>query len=566
MYLAEVYSPVKTKSKKKKVSERCPNCRSWEWNELLQWCPDCQYCPTLPQEEETCPHCGSEDYNTRLAFCTDCALQQDEETDAEVAIPSYSEDEYTAAICRQSFYEFVKEFWDEVSPEIPHWNWHVEFLCNELQKIAERVFKGLPKEYDLIINISPGTTKSTICSIMFPAWVWTRMPRARVIGASYAYSLAMDLSRKNRDVVKCEKYQKLFPGIKIREDQDSKGYFINTVKGDRYSVGVNGAVMGMHGHFIIVDDPLDPQQAMSEAEINIANNWMSETLPSRKVDKRVTPMILIMQRLHQNDPTGFRLERVKKSPVRHICLPAEESPMIYPAGLRRFYKDGLMDPVRLNRTVLHAAYEDLGEFGYAGQHMQNPVPRGGALFHVTRLVFEEPPQHFKKIVRNWDKAGTLKGGNWTVGTKMGEDHEGRIWVLDVIRQQLDSSRREKLILNTALLDGKKVRIGIEQEGGSGGKESAENSVRNLRGFMVTTVKVGTTQGSKVNRADPFATQVNSGNVSVAVAPWNGVFKSELEYFPKGKFDDQVDSAAGAFNLLMKPSIVVGGFDVLLKAS
>ncbi len=113
-------------------------------------------------------------------------------------------DEYdlVASICRESFFDFVKEFWEEVIADTPVWNWHIPYLCGRLQRVAERVFEGKKREKNLVINIPPGTTKSTICSVMYPAWIWTRMPHARIIGASYSLlPVASDLSRKNRDII-----------------------------------------------------------------------------------------------------------------------------------------------------------------------------------------------------------------------------------------------------------------------------------------------------------------------------------------------------------------------------
>lgn len=338
---------------------------------------------------------------------------------SDVEVPDYSEHQILGALCRASFAEFVKEFWSIIVPEKLIWSWHMQLLCDEFQKVAERVFANLPKAYDEVVNISPGTSKSTIASIMLPAWAWTRMPSCRIISGSYQYSLATDLSRKSRDVIKSELYQKCFPGIDIREDQDSKGFFVNTKGGERYAIGTDGGVMGKHAHIIIIDDPLDPKQAASDADLKTANRWMEETLPSRKVDKRVTPTILIMQRLHEYDPSGSRLAKADKVPVRHICLPAELTDKVNPPELAAFYVDGLMDPVRLDRQVLAEA-ESQGDYSYAGQYLQDPIPRGGAMFDVTMLKIGTPPPHFRWIVRYWDKAGTCLIAGTSVKTMRGD--------------------------------------------------------------------------------------------------------------------------------------------------
>ena len=200
-------------------------------------------------------------------------------------------------ICRESFADFVKEFWNEINTEPLSWNWHMQYLCDELQDVAENLFEGKPRKHDLIINISPGSSKSTICSQMFPAWCWIRMPSCSCIGASYSQHIAMNNSRKQRDIVKSEKYKRLFH-VDIRRDQDGKSYFMNSSGGYRYAVGIGGSITGMHGHFLIVDDPLNPKEANSDKELETANVWMSETLPSRKINKETAVTVLIMQRLH----------------------------------------------------------------------------------------------------------------------------------------------------------------------------------------------------------------------------------------------------------------------------
>jgi predicted phage terminase large subunit-like protein len=471
-----------------------------------------------------------------------------------------SESNARRAYTKQSFYGFVQQFWDTIIPETPVWNWHIEYICNELQMVAERVFEGLPRLYDLIINVSPGSTKSTICSVMFPAWVWTNMPTSRVIGGSYTHPLALDLSRKGRDVVTSERYQECFPEIELRIDQQAKSYYVNTEGGSRYAVSVGGSVMGMHGHFLVVDDPIDPEKAISEVELKTAKRWMTETLPTRKVDKAVAPTILIMQRLHQDDPTQNMLDRaITGAPVRHICLPGELSDDIKPKDVAGLYVDGLMDPIRLSRKILKEARVSLGTYGYAGQIQQRPVPVGGGMFKIEKIRIESvAPSKWKQRVRYWDKAASHNAGAWTVGFLMGEEPNGRLWILDIIRGQWEMSARESRIKQTAQLDGRKVRIGVEQEPGAGGKDTAQYTVRNLRGFRVFADKVGAGQGSKEKRAEPFASQVNGGNVSMVRASWNKILLNELEYFPFSKYKDQVDSGSGAFNTICRPRTRVGG--------
>jgi len=467
------------------------------------------------------------------------------------------------SILQDSFFDFVQYFWDTVIPEEPVWNWHIKYVCDEMQRLAERVFLGLSKKHDLIINVPPGSTKSTICSVMFPAWIWTRMSSARSICGSYSSQLSLDLSRKTRLIVSSEKFQRLFK-MEFRKDQDTKGYFVNEYEGGRYSTSTGGTVTGFHAHFIIVDDPLSPLEATSEVELKKASTWINETLSSRKVDKNLTPTILIMQRLHEEDPSGNLLNN-KDLKIRHINLPAEINSVneksVRPRSLRRKYtpdpkQEGtkLLDPVRMNREALKEALAKLLDYGYAGQFLQSPVPPEGGMFKIARINIEDSVIARADIVRScrfWDKAGTKDGGAFTVGLLMSEDKNGRFWIEDVIRTQLDSGEREKLIKQIAQIDGTKVIVGLEQEGGSGGKESAENTVRNLAGYPCEVIRP---TGPKENRAQPFSSQVNVGNVYMKKAEWNRTYLNELILFPNSKYKDQVDASSGAFTILAFPKV------------
>lgn len=466
-----------------------------------------------------------------------------------------------ASICKESFYDFVQQFWGVLIQEKPVWNWHIKLLCDELQMAAERVFRGEPKEHDYIINIPPGSTKSTICSIMYPAWIYTRMTNARIICASHTENLCLDLSNKCRFLVQSPEYQACFPYVQIKIDQNTKGYWATTKGGFRYSATVGGKnPTGFHAHFLIVDDPIDPQKSFSEAELKVANDFMNLTIGNRKVDSEISVTFLIMQRLHQDDPTGNRLANKKAGKVRHYCLPAEVSDKVKPGYLRSRYKDGLLDPLRLSRKILDQKRAAMGQYGYSGQYHQYPVPLGGGMFKTTHIHMAPPPpdNKFALIVRFWDKAGTKDDGAHTAGVKMGmiKTEDGpQFWVLNVVRGQWGSWEREQIIKSTAALDGPRVVIGLEQEPGSGGKESAEHTVRRLAGYRVRVLRP---TGDKALRADPFSVQVNGGNVWVPInGEWVRIYLDEMMFFPFSKFMDQMDASSGGFSILATPVIRVG---------
>lgn len=462
----------------------------------------------------------------------------------------------------RSFYEYFKYFWQDLSAEDLELNFHIELLCEELQKIGERVAKGLPKEYDLLINIPPGTTKTSIVSILFPIWCWTRWYWMKFITASHDNQLSLENATAARDILRSPRFVEMYPDLFIKEDADNKSNYRVVKKvttrrrhlvkrergGNRYSTSVGASPLGFHGHIHIVDDPLNPKKAVTKKGLEAANHFMDQTLSTRKVNKAVTPLILIMQRLHQNDPSGNLLS--KDLPVKHICLPAElgeYEKFVKPAALALHYKEGLLDPKRMSRKVLRAMKEELGQYGYAGQVGQNPSPPGGGMFKVDRFNIVTRMPSVVQSVRYWDKAGSNESGAYTVGVLIHKTEDGKFLISDVKRGQWASEVREKIILRTAEADGVAVRIYHEQEPGSGGKQSAEQTTRMLIGFVAQADKP---VGDKVYRADPFSVQVNNGEVSLLHGNWNNAFLEEYKLFPVGTYKDQVDAGSGGFSKLV----------------
>lgn len=471
----------------------------------------------------------------------------------------------------RSFYNFFLYFWDTITQAKLVPNWHLSYLCAEVQEAVERVALGLPCENDILINIPPGTTKTTLLSIMLNAWIWTKWEWFQVIGASYSLQLSLKSASTTRDLIRSQKFKEMYPELYIKADEDSKSDFrimkkSNVEKeedirgGFRFSTSVGGTVTGMHGHLIIIDDPLNPLQALSPQLLNTTNHWVNSVIPTRKVDKDVTLTIMVMQRLHENDPSGNWLAKEKiraktnshDRGLKHICLPAdisESKEFLKPQEVGIYYRQNLLDPERLSKGVLNQMLADLGNYQYSGQFLQNPVSSKGGMFKVDFLqIINNPPlpHEIEFTVRYWDKAGTAGGGAYTAGTRMSKLKDGRFLISDVKRGQWGTDERERMIKAVANADGKSVHIGLEQEPGSGGKESAEATIRNLAGYNVTK---DLPRGDKVLRADPFSVQVNYGNVLLLRGDWNEPYINEMRNFPLSKYKDQIDSSSGAFNML-----------------
>jgi predicted phage terminase large subunit-like protein len=323
-------------------------------------------------------------------------------------------DQAAAELCKRHLSFFVKEFWPVVIAEELVWSDHMQVMCDEIQKVYEQAIARKPKLYDLIINIPPGTSKSTVCTIMAPAWAWAKDDSLRCITGSYSDALATEHSVKSRDIIESDLYHRYFPNVLIKYDKGRKTNYESTGLGQRYATSVGGTVTGIHAHVITIDDPLNPKQAASQTECNNANQWMDKTLSMRKVDKALTPTILVMQRLATNDCTGYLLAK-QKGNVRHVCLPAEISERVSPPEYKSIYKDGLLDPARLSATVLKEARLDLGGDGYAGQMAQTPVQEGGLIWRkwfieIDDAVFPDM-KDATMIGSDWDLAYTDDDSN-----------------------------------------------------------------------------------------------------------------------------------------------------------
>lgn len=357
-------------------------------------------------------------------------------------------DEVNAERCRRRLFTFVQEFWYEVSPEDPVWNWHIEALCDEIQEDILRVcrlpqrwidgicFPAKPREaklHDTIINIPPGTTKSTICTVMAPAWAWTVDASLRIITASYSGDLSMDHAVKSRDIIQSDKYQRYFPEIEIRKDANNKAQYKNTKMGERYSTSVGGTITGIHAHLIIVDDPINTKKATSDGELEEASNFMDQTLSTRKVDKKITHTILVMQRLHALDPSGNWL-RKKGKRLKHICLPATIRPNIKPEKFREKYVNGLLDAVRMDYDVLADMKLDMGSYGYAGQMEQDPTPAGGGVWQQWIISIPDKdmptPEQMTGYGTDWDTAYTEKTTNAGSASITSGKFNGRMYIDD----------------------------------------------------------------------------------------------------------------------------------------
>lgn len=450
--------------------------------------------------------------------------------------------------CRRSLATFIRRAWAVLEPGQPYVHgWHVDAIAEHL----EAVTKGQITR--LLINIPPGTMKSMATGVFWPAWEWgpKAMPHVRFIGASHEEGLATRDNLKMRRLVQSGWFQSLWP-TDLTGDQNQKTYFENGSTGWRQSCPVK-SMTGRRGDRVLWDDPHSVEDAYSEPALLTATRIFRETLPTRLNNPDRSAIIVVMQRLSQKDISGEILER--ELGYEHLCLPMEYE------GPRKATSIGFVDPrttpgellfpARFPREVVDRDKKIMGDYAVAGQFQQRPAPPSGGRIKPGMLqIVDAIPAGVVQWCRGWDLAGTEDGGAYTVGAKLGVLRDGRYIIADIVREQLESHKRDQLMKNTADRDGRGLKQSIPQDPGQAGKGQVAAFGKLLAGH---TLHFSPETGDKVLRADPLASQINAGNVLMLRAAWNGPFIEEAGIFPFGTYKDQIDAAGRAFAALLAPT-------------
>lgn len=409
--------------------------------------------------------------------------------------------------------------------------WELGAHHYKLATALTKVYSGETKR--LIINIPPRYSKTEFV-VNFMAWTIGQYPDCEFIYSSYSGRLAAKSSWDCRSIIQHPEYAALFPAVKLRDDSAAKDEWRTTAGGMVYAVGAGGTITGYgagkmrpgFGGAIIIDDPHKADEATSDVMRENVWDWFQGTMESR-TNSPNTPIIVIMQRLHMEDLAGRLLRGDNGEAWEHLCLPAIK-------------EDGAaLWPFKHSRERLEAM-RDAAPYNFSGQYLQQPIPDGGALFKPERIQIEEVAPAGLQECRGWDAGATEGGGDPTVGAKVGRDKNGEYWILDIARKQTGEPRA--MAKQVAALDGKSVIISWPQDPGQAGKDQAKSLLKDFAGW---TFKTSPETGAKRTRWEPFAAQVNGGNVRMVRAAWNKALIEEMETDGQAH-DDQLDALARAF--------------------
>ena len=449
---------------------------------------------------------------------------------------------------------FIREAWHVAEPNEAYVHgWHIEAIAEHLEAITY----GRLDPPRLLVNVPPGTMKSLMVNVFWPAWEWgpAGLPSTRYISTSYSEEYVTRDTRRMRDLVASEWYQGLWPSTKLVRFAETS--FENASTGWREGKPF-GSLTGGRGHRLLIDDPHSTETAESEAERKRTIRIFRESVPTRLADPATSAIVVIMQRLHAEDVSGVTL--ALRLGYTHLCLPMEfETDRRCRTSIDfvdpRTYEGELLFPERFPREVVERDKTAMGQFAVAGQFQQRPTLREGGLFKRTWFNPVGAAPAGTRWVRYWDLAATKDRAGadpaYTVGLKLGRAPNGRIVIDHVIRERDEGVGIRKLIKDTAVSDGYECEIGLPKDPGQAGKVQAQDLVLMLAGWIA---RATTESGDKGTRAAPIAAQAEAGNVDVVAGEWNEAFLDEVTNFPGGKFKDQVDALSGAFAMLIGAGI------------
>lgn len=446
--------------------------------------------------------------------------------------------------CIDSLYVFLRNFWDvtNVGDEYKD-NWHIRKQCDLLTEQIKAYVAGGEYHREIIANVPPGTSKSTIWSVMLPVWCWLHAPHWTVIVTSYG-SPVIDHSLKSRDIVTSFKFRYLFDGYykarfgnTLRLTKNTEKDWRTTLGGQRLSFTTGGAATGKHGHLIIRDDPMSQAGAKSKAKRQQVHGFNDTTLPSRKKDKESVPTYTVMQRLHEDDTTGHELE--KRPDIYHIKLPAtiDNGQEVKPASWARYYHGGYLDPVRLSKTALASQLTDLGSIEYSCQYDQEPSSGSDGILKASWMVVSSEARSYNGGDLWIDGAYTANTANDPTGIALMKSDGGKLYIGKMwLNEYLELPELIKRVVQLCeRYDIRKVYIEPKASGKSLGQ-----MLNKIPGINCVEIKSYLVSKSKTERANVISAPMEAGKVVFQQGNYVEDAEYQLTRFPRAKHDEAVD--------------------------
>lgn len=444
-------------------------------------------------------------------------------------------------LMRNDFGSFIAASFVELNPGTTYLhNWHIDVIADRLTQFADG------KLTRLVIMLPPRSLKSHCASVSLVAWLLGRDPTKRIICASYSQDLADFHARSCLKLMQSNLYRRLFPRTQLSPARRAVAEFFTTQEGMRLATSVGGTLTGKGGDYVIIDDPLKPEDALSDTLRNTANEWYDGTVISRLNNKATGGVLIIMQRLHEDDLVGHVLQQKGWEVLRLPAIAETDEEYridtpIDPCIFKRKAGEAL-HPEREPLEVLAQIRGTQGEYHFAAQYQQLPAPRGGALLKREWIRYYEPhevPETFDYIVQSWDTAAKVTElADYSVCTTWGIKGEEN-YLLDVYREKVDFPDLRKAAIMLAERYSP-VYVLVED------KSSGTQLIQELPSHGLRQVKPCKPEGDKSVRLFSTTGMFETGQVLLPrSAHWLDGYIHELTTFPSSRYDDQVDSTTQA---------------------
>jgi predicted phage terminase large subunit-like protein len=508
---------------------------------------------------------------------------------------------------------FVEGAWPSIDPAPYQPCWAIDALCEHLQAVTEGQIKRL------LVNFPPRSAKTNVSSVCFPAWTWARSersylsgPQVRFLCGSYNDDLSLQNSTKHRRLLLSPWYRRYWgKRFSITADQNTKSKFDTSAGGSRISTSARGSLLGIGGDIVLIDDPHNLHGAESEAERSQALNWWREISTTRLNDPQRAAIVVIMQRLHEEDVSGTILSSEWSPEWTHVCIPAEYEwrrhcitvlgwqdprgldengePLItvLPSGERvprdtaaayelEQREGALMWPERFGPTEIARIKAELGPYLASGRLQQSPTPAKGGIFQREWWQLYEDPQNkfppFDHIIASLDSAFTAKEQNdpsgLTVWGAYKQEGQRRIMLVHAWRKHLPFSgpRIDKEPQETTTAYKRRTestwglmewvadtcdRFNVDRlliEAKASGISAAQE-LRNRYASHAWAIQTCPVKGDKVARALAVQPMFSQGMVYAPARDWAETVITEMSMFPTGRYDDLTDSASMALKYL-----------------
>jgi predicted phage terminase large subunit-like protein len=451
------------------------------------------------------------------------------------------------ALLRSDFTSFIARSFLELNPQ-------AEFIYGKyidlIAAYLERCRTGKTKR--LIINLPPRTLKSHAASVAFLAWLLGHDPSKQIICVSYGQDLADKYARDCRTLMSSVFYRNLFPLTAISPERVAVNDFMTTAQGFRMSTSIGGVLTGRGADIIIIDDILKPDDALSETRRKDANDWYFHTLLSRLNSKENGVIIIVMQRLHQEDLVGEVMERGE---WELLSLPAiaqkdESYSFESPFGTRVYSRRAgeALHPERDSVETLLKIRETIGEYNFQSQYQQSPTPLEGGIIKKEWLQFYEPaglPRGFDYVLQSWDTASKCGEMNDFSVCTTWAILDQRFYLLDVFRRRCNFPALKRAVIDL-FRKYEPLRVLIED------KSSGTSLIQELQWSGVYCIEPYKPKpgSDKVMRLGEQSIKFERGRVWLPrTTPWLEAYVQEITGFPGTKHDDQVDSTTQALEIL-----------------